>query len=92
MTVAVAVVVVVGVAASVVAGLAVGMDALGLVLLAFIVCLGGLAIALPAKLKAGGVRPVRCDECGGVLSAAAPYCKHCGKRISSEVFGRDPPA
>jgi hypothetical protein len=87
MTRAVALVVVVGIAASVVSGLGVGFDGLALLLLALIAALGGLGLAVARRARSGAVTPLPCPECGGLLSAHAPYCKHCGAPLPQSGRG-----
>jgi hypothetical protein len=70
-----------GLAVAVGAGLVRGFDALALVLLLGIALLGGLAVAVARRTRTGGVSPARCLECGGLVSASAPYCKHCGAQL-----------
>jgi len=74
-------IVVVGVVACASAAIAVGMDAMGTGVLAAIVVVGAAAIA--ATRKMGRVGPASCEECGGLVSPNAPYCKHCGARSPS---------
>ncbi len=53
-----------------------GFDGVGIALVTSIVVFGGLTILLLGR--AGDVRPGACEECGGLISRDAPYCKHCG--------------
>jgi hypothetical protein len=55
------------------------------IILAFIVAFGVLAVAVLDKARSGTVAPARCEECGGLISPNAPYCKHCGARVGSKV-------
>jgi hypothetical protein len=79
MKTAVVIVVVAGVVAAALAGAASGLDATSLLLLGAILAVGALAIALVRKMGAGTVAPARCRRCGGLISANAPFCKHCLK-------------
>lgn len=63
-------------------GIAVGLDATGTIILAFVLVTGLLAIAVVRKSGAGVVGPAQCPECDGLLSPNAPYCKHCGARMA----------
>jgi hypothetical protein len=47
------------------------------ILLAVIVAFGALSVAIARRMRTGTIGPVVCSECGGVISAGAPYCKHC---------------
>lgn len=78
MTVAVAIVVMIGLALVLVVALQSGIDAVGVVLIAVIACLGRLGVAVARR--AGAAEPARCRACGGLISPRAPYCKHCGTR------------
>lgn len=71
----------VGVMASVGAAIPAGLDATSAGMLVAIVVVGAAAIAGTRKM--GRVQPGRCDECGGVVSLNAPYCKHCGARLDA---------
>ena len=75
-------IVVAGVAAAVLLGIAVGVDAGGVVIFGILFGLGILAIAVARKATTGEVEPARCSECEGLVSPSAPYCKHCGTRTS----------
>ncbi len=66
-------------------GLGAGFDVKGLVIVGFIVAFGALAVAAARKARAGRVTPGRCDECGGLISPHAPYCKHCGALRTTSV-------
>jgi hypothetical protein len=79
MKTAAVIVVLAGVIAAALAGATSGLDATSLLLLGAIVAVGALAIALVRKMGAGSVAPARCRGCGGLISATAPYCKHCLK-------------
>lgn len=67
-----------GVLAAVLLGLGIGFDVTAAAILAGIVVVGAVAIAVAHKARAGTVSPMRCPECGGLLSPHAPHCKHCG--------------
>lgn len=43
-----------------------------------ILLLGAVVIGAAVKTRGGRVRPAECDNCGGLISPNAPYCKHCG--------------
>ena len=75
--------VVIGVIACTTAAVAAGLDTTGAVILVLIVAVGIAAVAGTRKVQR--VTPGRCEECGGLISPNAPYCKHCGAR-------RDPSA
>ena len=73
-------IVLVGLAMALVLGLARGFDGRALAILGSMAAVGALAIAVAYRSQAGAMAPARCDECGGVISPNAPYCKHCGAR------------
>ena len=75
---AVTVLVALGVALAVALTVRAGVDPLGVVLLGLIVALGALGIAVARRSGTDRVNPAICDACGGLVSANAPYCKHCG--------------
>jgi hypothetical protein len=77
-SVAVRILVVLGIVGSVLLGLGLGFDSTSLVILGFIVIFGALAIAITDKAKTGAVQPASCPSCGGLISPNAPHCKHCG--------------
>jgi hypothetical protein len=78
----VTILVAVGVIEAVVLGYTFGVDVAALSILGSLLAVGVLAIVVARKSEAGGVvGPVRCDECGGLISPNAPYCKHCGNRV-----------
>ena len=58
-----------------------GFDPVSLMILAGIVALGALAIAAARRAGAGLVGPDHCGGCGGLISANAPVCKHCGAPV-----------
>lgn len=62
-------------------GLVAGLDAYAAVILGFILAFGWLAVAVARRSRGGAIAPARCRDCGGVMSANAPYCKHCGARL-----------
>ena len=80
-TLAVAIVVA-GLAIAAALAIAVGLDATGTIILALVFATGVLALAVVRKSREGVVRPAQCAECGGLLSPNAPYCKHCGIRVT----------
>jgi hypothetical protein len=55
-----------------------GLDRVGAVLLIVTGAVGALGIAAARRASTGAIAPRRCPECEGLLSANAPYCKHCG--------------
>jgi hypothetical protein len=57
-------------------------DALGAVLIAVIVAVGCLGVAIARRARRGAVAPATCPRCEGLISPSAPYCKHCGARLS----------
>lgn len=73
--------VVIGVIASTGAAIVAGLDATGIGMLIAIVAVGVAAIAGTRKM--GRVQPRACEECGGLVSPNAPYCKHCGARLAA---------
>lgn len=85
MTAATTGIVVVGLALALALGLAGGFDTRSVVLLALTAAVGAVAIAAARRSTHGRVEPARCDECEGVMSPHAPYCKHCGARSKSGV-------
>ena len=72
-----AVVVVVGIVLAFLLGLERGFDLTAVVIFALIVGMGALALAVLRKSGRGTVGPATCEECGGLISPNAPYCKHC---------------
>jgi hypothetical protein len=58
-------------------GVAAGLDPVAVILFSVIVAFGALSIAIARRMRTGTIGPVVCSECGGVISAGAPYCKHC---------------
>jgi hypothetical protein len=75
-------IVVAGIGLSVVVGIGRGLDATSIVMLFLIVAVGAIAIGVARKSRSGAVSPGRCERCGGLISASAPYCKHCGAPCS----------
>jgi hypothetical protein len=53
-------------------------DVAGYALLGLVLMFGALAVAALNRTNAGEVGPLSCSSCGGLNSAQAPYCKHCG--------------
>jgi hypothetical protein len=80
MTSATIAIVVVGVALVGAVGVGAGFDIMSLILFALIVALGAVAIAAARRTRGGGLRPRACAHCGGLISAMAPICTHCGAR------------
>jgi hypothetical protein len=76
----------IGIGLSVFWGLARGFDAVSIWLVALIVLAGALAIAVARKSSSGAVMPETCSSCGGLVSASAPYCKHCGRSQARRSF------
>jgi hypothetical protein len=64
-------------------GFAQGFDATSVTILAATAAVGALAIAAVNRSTRGVTRPATCEECGGVISPHAPFCKHCGARRTS---------
>jgi F0F1-type ATP synthase assembly protein I len=73
--------VVAGIVLAVVLAARSGLDPLGAILFLLIVGLGALVVAIARRASRGGVAPERCPRCGGLVSAHAPYCKHCGRPL-----------
>ncbi len=71
-----------GVAVTLGLGIAGGFDTTTMVLLALILSFGLLAVAVTRRSRSGLVVPARCASCGGLISAHAPYCKHCGRPVT----------
>lgn len=71
-------IVLLGIALSVGLAAVAGLDAMGVVILTLVVGMGTLVIAVARRSTTGEVRPAECSSCGGLVSPAAPYCKHCG--------------
>ena len=63
-------------------GFSQGFDATGVVLLALILGVGALSIAVTRKSDRGAIAPGRCENCGGLISRNAPFCKHCGEAVA----------
>jgi hypothetical protein len=78
MTSATIAIVVVGIALAGAVGIGGGFDATSLILFGLIVVLGALSIAVARKTRTEGVRPRPCISCGGLISATAQTCMHCG--------------
>lgn len=67
-----------GLLAAILLAIGVGIDAIGLVILASLVFVGAAAVWIALKTKERRVSPATCPECGGLISPHAPHCKHCG--------------
>ena len=80
MTIPTVVIVVAGVATTAALGLVAGFDAGVTLIFGLVVALGVLSVAVARKAGSGAITPARCPSCGGVVSANAPFCKHCGRR------------
>ena len=78
-------VIVAGIALALALGISRGFDAVAIVIFAFIVAVGVLAIATLNRWSTGSVQPGACEECGGLISPNAPYCKHCGAVTEARV-------
>jgi hypothetical protein len=76
-------VIVAGIALAFALGLSRGFDAYAVVIFVFIVAVGALAIATLNRWSGGSVQPGKCDECGGLISPNAPYCKHCNAPVET---------
>jgi hypothetical protein len=76
-TAAVTAFIVVALAIAAIFGVAAGLDPVAVILFAVIAAFGVLSIAIARRMRTGAIGPVVCSECGGVISAGAPYCKHC---------------
>lgn len=62
-------------------GVAAGLDPTSFVYLALILAVGTAALMTALRAKKGGAGPRSCEECAGLNSPNAPYCKHCGARF-----------
>jgi membrane protein implicated in regulation of membrane protease activity len=71
-------IIVVGITFAIGVALSGNFDAAGIAILALIVAVGMLGVAVVRRSGTTAIEPVRCAECGGLLSPHAPYCKHCG--------------
>lgn len=80
MKVATVAIVAAGVLLSIALGLRRGFDATGASILVLILAVGAISVAVANRSDRGVVEPARCEECGGLISANAPLCKHCGAR------------
>lgn len=69
-----------GLLLALVLGLSRGFDATGAAILVASALVGALAIAAANRSSGGITGPATCEECGGVISPHAPFCKHCGAR------------
>lgn len=76
-------IVVAGLALALALGFSQGFDATSVTILVAIALVGALAIAAANRSSRGLAAPATCDECGGVISPNAPFCKHCGARRAS---------
>lgn len=83
MSAAVTVVVLVAIAFAVSVGLVAGLDLYAAVILGLILAFGTLALAIARRTKSGTIGPGRCRACGLVVSPNAPFCIHCGARLTS---------
>lgn len=58
-----------------------GFTVQAIVILAFTLAAGALAIAVIKRSSRSEIGPERCGKCGGLNSPNAPYCKHCGAQL-----------
>ena len=77
MRVAATVVVIAGIVLAFLLGLERGFDIGAIVIFSLLLGVGALALAVVRKSGRGTVGPATCDDCGGLISPNAPYCKHC---------------
>lgn len=71
-------VVAVGLTLALALGIDQGFDPTSVAILILIALVGALAVAAVNRSSAGVTAPAVCACCAGVISANAPYCKHCG--------------
>jgi hypothetical protein len=74
-------IIVAGISVALVLGLVSGFDTVGIVIFVLIVLVGALGVTAVLRYQSGDVVPAKCNECGGVISPNAPYCKHCGAAV-----------
>jgi hypothetical protein len=60
-------------------------DVVGYALLGLVLASGALAAAALRRTNSGDVAPLSCRSCGGLNSAQAPYCKHCGVPLDHSI-------
>ena len=60
-------------------------DVAGYALLGLVLASGALAAAALRRTNSGDVAPLSCRSCGGLNSAQAPYCKHCGVPLDHSI-------
>jgi hypothetical protein len=60
-------------------------DVAGYALLGLVLASGALAVAALRRTNSGDVAPLSCRSCGGLNSAQAPYCKHCGVPLDHSI-------
>jgi hypothetical protein len=82
MIVSTKVIVFAGVIGAILLGLGMTFDATALFILGLIVVFGAIGIGAAEKIRKHSVAPSTCPACGGLLSPHAPYCKHCGERVT----------
>ena len=76
--------VVVSIIEAILLGVGIGLDVAATSILISMVALGILAVVIARKSDSGtAVGPATCEECGGLISPNAPYCKHCGHPIGA---------
>ena len=73
--------VLIGIALVVSIAFAAGEDFAVIFYVAPVVFLGLVVVAAAVKMRSGSVRPAECENCGGLISPNAPYCKHCGAPV-----------
>ena len=66
-------------------GIAGGLDTQGMTILMLVIAAGVLAVAVARRAEGGFVDPGTCDNCGGLVSPNAPYCKHCGANLEKKA-------
>jgi hypothetical protein len=80
-TVAVTALVVAGLLVALLVAAGRGLDATAIVMLAAMAAVGALAVVAARRASRGVVAPDRCPACGGLNSATAANCSHCGVRL-----------
>lgn len=80
MRAATTVIVVAGLLLAVALGLSRGFDGTSAAILVASALVGAVAIAAANRSSSGVTGPATCEDCGGVISPLAPFCKHCGAR------------
>jgi len=67
-------------------GIVAGLDVYAAVILGLIVAFGAMSLAIARRSRSGAIGPALCSKCDGIVSPNAPYCKHCGARLGSELL------